>query len=216
MDHHDPASAIRANRRGVRLSGGLLVSMAITSLLPGIANAGIEEGDFRVSAGIAAITGAESKVEDMETDTTAINIANGTTLQVGKALSEEIEVGVQLGLSFVELEFDDDFGDDEFESTLLSIMPYLSANIPIGDSGSLYASPVLGLGYLGAFGDGLEIDAVLFEMGGEVKCFVTDDASVDVGLFFTYEKGQAEIGSADDLDYNAWTVGPRVKISIWP
>jgi len=208
----------RVRPKGARVKSK--VQLLVLSILVGLfsstaAFAGIEEGDFRISAGIAAVTYNETDIESNDFETTTVQIASGALLQLGKVTSETVELGLRLGVFFEE--FDTPAG--QRDATTVEVVPYVALNFPIesfGDPGSTYFSPSLGLGYSGSFSDAIDVNAVLLELGVETKFFVAKDASVDLGLFFTYASGTAETQVRDDLDVEAFTIGPRIKISIWP
>lgn len=127
------------------------VVLALVSLSPTLASAGIERGDLRISAGLAAVSYKATDIESEDFKTTTVEIASGALFQFGKITANSVEFGLKLGLFFENIE-----------------------------------RPA-------------------------------KDASVDLGLFFTYESGTADAGGfRNDLDVEGFTIGPRVKISIWP
>jgi hypothetical protein len=52
-------------------------------------------------------------------------------------------------------------------------------------------------------------------VGGELKWFVTENASIDPGVFFSYSTGDGDVDGFD-FDVDIFSVGPRIGISIWP
>ncbi len=199
----------------MRMWGLLLVASVVIGLSP-VALAGIEDGDVRVGAGIAAVAYSEDELEGLGTDVTAVTISSGALLQIGIVPSELTEIGVKLGLWFRETEVDA-LGIDS-KSTTVRVVPYGALNFAVGDS--VYLSPTVGMGYSGLFSDTIDIDSFMLDAGLEAKIFVAKDASIDVGFFVTYETGKADVEGffADykNLDYDNITIGPRIKISIWP
>ncbi len=199
----------------MRMWGLLLVASVVVGLSP-VALAGIEDGDVRVGAGIAAVAYGEDELEGLETDVTAVTISSGALLQIGIVPNELTEVGVKLGLWFRETKVDA-LGIDS-KSTTVRVVPYGALNFAVGDS--VYLSPTVGMGYSGLLSDTIDIDSFMLDAGLEAKIFVAKDASIDVGFFVTYETGKADVeglfGDYKNLDYDDITIGPRIKISIWP
>jgi hypothetical protein len=203
-----------------------IVSIVVVfSLAATTTQAGIEAGDVRISAGLLAAGYGEVEFEDgvLEAEVSGVGTnssisgvnsvaATGGIVQIGFIPTEILEIGANLSVGHVNLG-----GDFDGDATSLSVGPYLSVNLPLGSS-SVYASPVLGLGYAGLYVEDV-FDAHQFqlEVGGELKFFVAKDASIDLGVFFDYTTGHADLDfGGDDIDIEGWSVGPRLKISIWP
>jgi hypothetical protein len=125
----------------------------------------------------------------------------------------EVGLGVSLGYTKVDL-----FGDDA-DAASLGLVPYAALNLAIGefsDSSPIYFSPGLGLGYQGVYTELFDAHQFKLEVGAEMKFFVAKDASVDLGLFFDYSTGEADLDGGGHFDIDGWSIGPRLKISIWP
>lgn len=191
-----------------------IIAFALCSLcLPLHASAQIEAGDFHLSAGIAAVAYSELEIEDVDLETTSAAIGAGGVIQLGYAPSRIFEVGLNLGVDYEEIEI----GTLETDATTVAVGPYFAFNIPVNPSRTSVFSPMIGMGYSGLFSDGVDVDAFFIELGTEFKFFVAKDASIDLGFFFQYETGEAEVsGLVGDLDADGFTIGPRLKISIWP
>ncbi len=189
------------------------VVLVLVSLSPTLASAGIERGDLRISAGLAAVSYKDTDIESEDFKSTTVEIASGALFQFGKITANSVELGLKLGLFFENIERP----AGHVDATRILTLPYVALNTPFGKSDSKFFSPSIASGYSGTFSEVVDIHSVLLELGAEAKFFMAKDASVDLGLFFTYESGTADAGGfRNDLDVEGFTIGPRMKISIWP
>lgn len=189
------------------------ISVIGLTLLPLHASAQIEAGDIRLSAGLASVAYSDLEVENLDIKTTSAAIGSGGVIQLGYATTERFEFGLNLGVDHQDVEI----GNAESDATAVTVGPYVALNFPANSTGSVVFSPVVGAGYSGLFSDLVDVDAFQVGVGGELKWFVAKDASIDLGIFFNYQVGEAEVsGFSGSLDADGFSIGPRVKISIWP
>lgn len=201
---------------GIRRAVYVCSIAALLAVAPLGASAQIEAGDWRISAGIGGAGYSELDVEGIDVEATGAFLGSaGGVVQVGYAATETFEAGVSLGFAYDDIEIDVAGGSTDATSVFAG--PYVALNIPVNDTGSVVVSPVFSAGYSGQFSDAIDVNLFEAEIGAELKMFVAKDASIDLGFFVGYEVGEAEVsGLSGEIDAEGFSVGPRIKISIWP
>lgn len=187
-----------------------LVGLALlVSGAPAVAQ--IQGGDVRVSAGIAAFSYTDLDAEDVDIEETDFAITPGGSLRVGFAITELVEAGLDFDAEYNEIEV---AGSDE-DAWVLGVGPYGALNFALNRANTIFMGPSLALKYRHLDSDATDVDLFQLVVGGELKAFVAENASVDVGIFFSYVTGEGEV-SGFDYDVDGFSIGPRVGISIWP
>jgi hypothetical protein len=189
------------------------VSIVIVMCVATPALAQIESGDWRLSAGFAGFTYSNVDIDGFDTKASSLGISPGGSVRIGYAPVQLVEFGLDLELAYSRVKFE---GSEATDATYIALGPYVALNFAITDNA--YLSPSVSLGYSHLENERVgDVEADYFRLlaGAEVKIFVADDASIDLGLFFRYEEGKGE-AFGFDFDEKVFAVGPRVTISIWP
>lgn len=150
----------------------------------------IEAGYFRVGAGLAALSYSDLNADGADIQETRFAITPGGAVRAGYAVTELVELGLDLDVEYRKLEV---AGVDD-DGWQLGVGPYGALNFALNDFGTLVMGPSLALRYRHLDGDDLDIDAFQLVVGGEVKAFVARNASIDFGIFFAYIVGEGDVG----------------------
>lgn len=181
------------------------------SVLGTVAEAQIEAGDVRVGVGVLAYAYSQLEEEGVDIERNDFAIAPGGSVRVGYALTEAIELGGDLAVAYQDV----DVQGSSSHGWSLAVGPYIAGNFPVNAARTAVLSPSLFLGYNHEDFGAADFDAFQFAVGGELKYFVAESASVDAGIFFSYLTGSGRGGGAH-FDIDGWSIGPRLGISIWP
>jgi hypothetical protein len=189
-----------------QVCAGLVV---ILFAVPALAQ--IESGDFRVSAGLAGFSYTSLDAEGVDIEMNDFGLTPGGSARFGYAIDERIECGLDLSAEYEKVDIE---GSDA-DAWLWGIGPYIGANFAINEAKTLLLGPSLRLGYTRLNSDVVDLDLFQVVIGGELKTFVAKDASIDLGLFLAYSTGSADFDGGN-FDLDGFSVGPQVRISIWP
>ena len=185
------------------------------------ASAQIQSGDWRISVGAAVLdVGRTNYVEDdgpSDVNFTDWAIAPGGDVTVGFAPTSMFEIGMTGSLAHFDQDFDQ--GGKDNSGWEFGVGPYLAGNFPLNRSKTLTLGPVFGVSLQRIDTRDFERNMVEARFGPELKYFVADNASIDIGVFLTMGAGKAEVsdfGGRDDTPVLGIGFGPRISISIWP
>jgi hypothetical protein len=89
-------------------------------------------------------TYSDADAEGVDIEQKQFGISPGGLVRFGYAATEMLEVGLDLNVSYEDLEVE---GDDA-DGWEIAIGPYIGANFPLNDSATLYLGPILSLRYV--------------------------------------------------------------------
>jgi len=195
-------------------------SVFLILFIASTATAQIEPGKMRISAGVVGFERSRMNLEDdfdMDGNSTSFQAVPGGDLTFGFAPTQRFELGVTTALTRIDIDPDGAARDSGGWS--FGVGPYMAWNLPLNRSRTLTMGPQVGVAYRRVDTRDFESNQAELSFGPQMKWFVADSASIDLGFLVSLRAGRARLSNfagTDESHALGYTFGPRISISIWP